>query len=111
MAWLGEKGVEEEESEGIQCEGSGNDGLGGGVIAIRGGGEGGGLASYRGIFPDIIKLVVPRETRVKVTAVENAQESTNKLYNKFFFKTVREIIILFTKILSLSLRRNLPSCA
>lgn len=65
--------------------------------------RGGGLASYRGIFPDIIKLVVPRETRVKVTAVENAQESTNKLYNKFFFKTVREIIILFTKILSLSL--------
>lgn len=73
--------------------------------------RGRGLASYRGIFPDIIKLVVPRETRVKVTAVENAQESTNKLYNKFFFKTVREIIILFTKILSLSLRRNLPSCA
>lgn len=66
---------------------------------------GGGLASYRGIFPDIIKLVVPRETRVKVTAVENAQESTNKLYNKFFFKTVREIIILFTKILSLSQKK------
>lgn len=41
MAWLGEKGVEEEESEGIQCEGSGNDGLRGGVIAIRGGGGGG----------------------------------------------------------------------